>query len=70
LFARVKVNGKSRHPLYQELTKTPDAEGKAGRIQWNFEKFLVTPDDRVQRFRPRTAPDAPEIVSAIEAALQ
>jgi glutathione peroxidase len=70
MFARVKVNGKSRHPLYQELTKAPDSEGKAGRIQWNFEKFLVTPDDRVQRFRPTTTPDAPEIVSAVEAALQ
>jgi glutathione peroxidase len=69
MFARIKVNGKSRHPLYEELTKTPDDEGKAGRIQWNFEKFLVTPDGRVQRFRPTTKPDAPEIVSAIEAAL-
>lgn len=69
MFARVKVNGKSRHPLYQELTRAPDGAGKAGRIQWNFEKFLVTPDDRIQRFRPQTAPDAPEIVSAIEAAL-
>jgi glutathione peroxidase len=69
MFARVKVNGKTRHPLYQELTKMPDDEGKAGRIQWNFEKFLVTPDDRIQRFRPRITPDAPEIVSAIEAAL-
>lgn len=70
MFARVKVNGKARHPLYRELTKTPDGEGKAGRIQWNFEKFLVTPDDRIQRFRPRTEPDAPEIVEAIESALQ
>jgi glutathione peroxidase len=70
MFARVKVNGKSRHPLYQELTKAPDGEGKAGRIQWNFEKFLVTPDDQILRFRPTTTPDAPEIVSAIEAALQ
>jgi glutathione peroxidase len=70
LFARVKVNGKSRHPLYQELTKASDDDGKAGRTQWNFEKFLVTPDDRIQRFRPRTTPDAPEIVSAIEAALR
>jgi glutathione peroxidase len=69
MFARIKVNGKSRHPLYEELTKTPDDEGNAGRIQWNFEKFLVTPDDRIQRFRPTTKPDDPEIVTAIEAAL-
>ena len=69
MFARVKVNGRSRHPLYAELTKTPDAGGKAGRVQWNFEKFLVTPSGEVHRFRPRTAPDDPEIVRLIEAAL-
>ncbi len=69
MFQRVKVNGKSQHPLYSELTRTPDASGRAGRVQWNFEKFLVTPDDDVLRFRPTTEPDSPEIIGAIEAAL-
>ncbi|HEX6947797.1 MAG TPA: glutathione peroxidase [Acidimicrobiia bacterium] len=69
LFARVRVNGRTQHPLYAELTKTPDTSGKAGRIKWNFEKFMLTPDDRVTRWRPTTPPDAPEIVSAIEDAL-
>ena len=69
MFERVKVNGKSRHPLYTELTKTPDADGKAGRVKWNFEKFLVTPDGSVHRFRPKVEPDAPEIVKLIEASL-
>ncbi|MDQ1085171.1 MULTISPECIES: glutathione peroxidase [Microbacterium] len=66
---KVKVNGRSAHPLYKELTQTPDAEGKAGRISWNFEKFVVAPDGRVTRFSPRTQPDAPEVVAAIEDAL-
>jgi glutathione peroxidase len=66
---KVKVNGRGAHPLYQELKKTPDATGKAGRVIWNFEKFLVTPSGEVKRFRPTTKPDAPEIVEAIEAAL-
>ena len=69
MFERVKVNGKSRHPLFAELTKTPDAAGNSGRIQWNFEKFLVLPSDEVRRFRPTTEPDSPEIVDAIESAL-
>lgn len=64
--AKVKVNGKNAHPLYRELTKTPDGSGDAGKVSWNFEKFLVHPDGRVKRFRPRTAPDAPEIIAAIE----
>lgn len=63
---KVKVNGRSAHPLYRELTHTPDVDGKAGRVAWNFEKFLVHPDGRVKRFRPTVKPDAPEVVAAIE----
>ena len=70
LLAKTDVNGADRHPLYAELTKTPDAEGEAGDIQWNFEKFLLTPGGTVvNRFRPRTVPDAPEVIAAIEAVL-
>jgi glutathione peroxidase len=69
MFETIKVNGRSRHPLYAELTQAPDAEGKAGRITWNFEKFLVTPAGEVHRFRPKVVPDAPEIVDLIEASL-
>jgi len=66
---KLKVNGRSAAELYQQLKKTPDAAGKAGRVEWNFEKFLVGADGSVQRFRPKQKPDAPEIVAAIEAAL-
>jgi glutathione peroxidase len=69
MFEKVRVNGKQQHPLYAELTKTPDAEGKAGKVSWNFEKFVVTPGGDVHRFRPRTEPDAPEIVELIESSL-
>jgi glutathione peroxidase len=69
LFEKVSVNGADRHPLYGELTKVADADGKAGDIQWNFEKFLVTPQGEVQRFRPKTPPDDPTLLEAIEGAL-
>lgn len=70
LLAKTDVNGADRHPLYAELTKTADADGAAGDVQWNFEKFLIAPDGSVvNRFRPRTVPDAPEVVAAIEAVL-
>lgn len=70
LLAKADVNGAERHPLYGELTQATDAEGQAGDIQWNFEKFLVAPDGTVaNRFRPRTEPDAPEVIAAIEAVL-
>lgn len=67
MFEKIKVNGKSRHPLYSELTKTKDAEGKAGNVKWNFEKFLVLPNGEIHRFRPTTKPDDPAIISLIEA---
>ncbi|CDP88351.1 glutathione peroxidase [Mycolicibacterium peregrinum] len=70
LLAKTDVNGADRHPLYAELTQAADADGEAGDIQWNFEKFLLTPDGTVaNRFRPRTEPDAPEVIAAIEAVL-
>jgi glutathione peroxidase len=67
---KIKVNGRNAHDLYKALTQTPDAGGKAGRVEWNFEKFLVAADGSVQRFRPRQKPDDPEVVSAIETALE
>lgn len=70
LTEKIEVNGDNRHPLYAELTQAADADGEAGDIQWNFEKFLIAPDGTVaNRFRPRTEPDAPEVIAAIEAVL-
>jgi glutathione peroxidase len=70
MFEKIEVNGSNRHPIYVELTQTPDGDGEAGDIQWNFEKFLVGPDGTVlARFRPMTTPEAPELISAIEASL-
>ncbi|ORT60840.1 glutathione peroxidase [Streptomyces sp. CB03238] len=69
LLEKTDVNGPSRHPLYGELTKTADAAGEAGDVQWNFEKFLISPEGEVTRFRPRTEPESAELVAAIEARL-
>jgi glutathione peroxidase len=66
---KVKVNGKGRHPLYKELVKTEDQTGKAGPVAWNFEKFVILPNGQIHRFRPTVKPDAPEIISLIEANL-
>lgn len=67
LLEKTEVNGPGRHPLYATLTPVADAEGKAGDIEWNFEKFLVSADGEVvARFRPRVEPESPEITEAIE----
>ena len=70
LFEKIEVNGEGRHPIYDALTAVPDADGEAGDIKWNFEKFLVSPSGEVvARFRPQTEPEDATVVEAIEAQL-
>ncbi len=69
VFDKVRVNGKKAAPLYKELTKAEDEDGRSGRVEWNFEKFLVLPRGGIRRFRPRIKPDDPRIVEIIEANL-
>jgi glutathione peroxidase len=67
---KVDVNGAKRHPLYRVLTEFPDARGDTGDIQWNFEKFIISPaGEVVARFRPPVDPGSDEVVEAIEAHL-
>jgi glutathione peroxidase len=68
MFAKIEVNGPGRNGLYKVLIQQAPAEPTD--ISWNFEKFLVNrKGEVVKRFAPRTKPDAPEVVSAIEAEL-
>jgi glutathione peroxidase len=70
LLEKVEVNGAGRHPLFAELTRLADAEGLAGDVQWNFEKWVVSPQgEPVARIRPRVEPESDEVVAAIEAQL-
>jgi glutathione peroxidase len=58
---KVEVNGPGRHPLYRELI------GDEGDIQWNFEKFVVTPGGAVAaRFEPGVPPDDERLVLTVE----
>lgn len=68
LTEKLQVNGTSNHPLYRLLA----GEGAEfpGEISWNFEKFLVDGEGRVlARFSPRTEPNDPQLLQAIEDAL-
>jgi glutathione peroxidase len=68
LFDKLDVNGPKRHPLYVALAG-PESPFP-GDIKWNFGKFLVSRDGKIiKRFEPRTVPDAPEVVAAIDTAL-
>ena len=66
LMDKTKVNGRGKHPLYSQLTRVRDKNGVAGPVIWNFEKFVISPNGAISRFRPTTQPDAPEVIAAIE----
>jgi glutathione peroxidase len=63
MFAKISVTGGDRHPLYDALAGDQD-------ISWNFEKFLIGRDGAVAaRFAPKTEPNDPSVVAAIESEL-
>ncbi len=67
MFAKVDVNGPNACELYKLLTSIDAPPKGAGKIGWNFEKFIL---DRngfvVARFGSKTRPDAPEVVAVLE----
>jgi glutathione peroxidase len=67
LFAKIDVNGATRHPLYAHLTAQLTQPDGPGDIVWNFAKFLIDRRGNVAaRFAPPTAPVSEEVVSAVE----
>ncbi len=71
MFEKISVRGKNIHPLYQYLTGKDSDPEHAGKISWNFTKFLISRDGKViGRFAPATTPSDPAIVSALEEALK
>jgi glutathione peroxidase len=70
MFSKIVVKGPGQADLYKYLTSKETDPQHAGDITWNFEKFLIGRDGQVvNRFTPKTKPDAPQVVKAIEAEL-
>lgn len=70
MFAKIAVKGAYQHPLYHFLTSKESNPEFSGRISWNFNKFLISPEGKVvARFGNRTKPDDQALVAAIEAQL-
>jgi len=68
LMEKVHVKGPEQHPLYDALTGPQGAF--PGEVKWNFGKFLIGRDGKpIARFEPKTTPDSPEVVEAVEKAL-
>ena len=70
IMEKIDVNGPGRHEIYKALTPLKDPSGHEGDIRWNFEKFVVSADGtKITRFSPKTTPDDPTLIAAVEAAL-
>lgn len=70
LLEKVDVNGENQAELYKRLTSKEAGAAFPGEISWNFEKFLVGRDGKVlARFDPRTKPNDPKVIKAIEGEL-
>jgi len=68
LMAKVHVKGKDKCPLYAALTGS--GAPFPGEVKWNFGKFLIDRNGQViKRFEPGVKPETPEVVQAIETAL-
>jgi glutathione peroxidase len=70
MFSKVSVKGKSIHPLYAFLTEKETNPRFAGKITWNFNKFLLDRAGKiVNRFDSKVEPTGDRIPRAIEEVL-
>jgi glutathione peroxidase len=70
LFSKSVVLGDGQSSLYSWLTRQQTEPVGPGPISWNFEKFLIGRDGQVAaRFAPKTTPDDPLVLAALEKVL-
>ncbi|MBL6654915.1 MAG: glutathione peroxidase [Flavobacteriaceae bacterium] len=66
MMSKVTVKGTKIHPIYQFLTQKSKNNYRDSRVTWNFQKYLINQDGRIEKIiSPRTRPDSEEIVSWI-----
>ncbi|WP_269584209.1 glutathione peroxidase [Roseibium sp. Sym1] len=64
LVAKTSVRGKAAHPFYRWAA---DTLGTAARPYWNFHKYLIGPDGRIEAwFATSTSPTSKKVTGAIE----
>ena len=70
LFAKIDVNGEEAAPFYEFLTSQDAPPVGKGKVEWNFEKFVLDRQGKVVgRFRPHVQPKSKPVRSVIEKAL-
>ena len=70
MFSKISVKGKDIHPLYAFLTDKETDPAFAGKISWNFNKFLIDRTGKVvNRFDSKDAPMGDKIPRSVEEVL-
>lgn len=66
--AKISVKGDDIHPLYKWLQEeSREKQFDPEEVTWNFQKYLLDEKgELIAVFKPRTQPDSPEIIAAIE----
>lgn len=71
MFSKISVKGKDIAPLYKYLTENNTNPEFAGKISWNFNKFLIDREGNiVARFGSRVKPESEDVIQAIEKTLK
>jgi glutathione peroxidase len=71
VFAKSALTGKDQIPLYQFLTDEKLNTKTGGELPWNFSKYLIGREGKtIARFDAVTLPDSPELMAAVETALE
>lgn len=66
MFEKIHVKGPNQHPLYAFLTAKATNPEFAGKVSWNFNKFIISKDGKiVNRFGSRTKPNDKKMLGAI-----
>ncbi len=67
MFAKVEVNGDNSAPLFKYLTNLETKPKEAGKVSWNFEKFLIDGQGKVVgRYKSGVSPTDKNMVAVLE----
>ena len=71
MFSKLSAAGADIHPLYKFLTEKETNPNFAGKINWNFNKFLIDKSGNpIARFDSADKPESAKVTQAIEQALK
>ncbi len=67
MMSKITVKGSEMHPLYQFLTQVRKNGVKSSTVSWNFQKYLIGQDGKLEKIiTPRMAPMSEEVIDWVE----